>query len=58
MYNIYIYISVSGGVKTNDPAADLAVAAALITSQIGEISLSGNIKTCLILKSAYYKQIK
>ena len=55
---IYIYISVSGGVKTNDPAADLAVAAALITSQIGEISLSGNIKTCLILKSAYYKQIK
>ena len=56
MYNIYI--SVSGGVKTNDPAADLAVAAALITSQIGEISLSGNIKTCLILKSAYYKQIK
>ncbi len=50
-----IYLNVAGGLKINEPAADLAVAAALISSLInkplpkksvffGEISLSGSVR--------------
>lgn len=51
-----IFLSVAGGIRINEPAADLAVAAALISSQtgvpvqgntvlFGEIGLSGEIRT-------------
>jgi len=50
-----IYLSVAGGLKVNEPAADLAVAAALISSLVGaplpqeavffgEISLAGGVR--------------
>jgi DNA repair protein RadA/Sms len=50
-----IYLSVAGGMKVNEPAADLAVAAALISSLVGaplpqeavffgEISLAGGVR--------------
>ena len=53
--NLDIYLSIAGGIKTSDPAADLAVAAALISSKLnfsldsktvifGEINLSGTIR--------------
>jgi DNA repair protein RadA/Sms len=51
-----VYLNVAGGLKINEPAADLAVAAALISSLFdialpsdcvvfGEISLSGDVRT-------------
>ena len=53
--NLDIYLSIASGIKTSDPAADLAVAAALISSKLnfpldsktvifGEINLSGTIR--------------
>jgi DNA repair protein RadA/Sms len=50
-----IYLNVAGGLKVNEPAADLAVAAALISSltnsplpadavYFGEVSLSGSVR--------------
>ncbi|HHL43109.1 MAG TPA: DNA repair protein RadA [Hellea balneolensis] len=50
-----VYLNVAGGLKINDPAADLAVASALISSMLdiplpsdcvvfGEISLSGDVR--------------
>ena len=53
--NLDIYLSIAGGIKTFDPAADLAVAASLISSKLnfkldnkigifGEINLSGTIR--------------
>jgi len=50
-----VYLSVAGGMKINDPAADLAVAAALISANInaplppksiffGEVGLSGEVR--------------
>jgi DNA repair protein RadA/Sms len=50
-----VYLNVAGGLKINEPAADLAVAAALISSFLdtplpkegvafGEISLSGDVR--------------
>jgi DNA repair protein RadA/Sms len=50
-----IYLNVAGGLKVNEPAADLAVAAALISSLVGaplppdavyfgEISLAGGVR--------------
>jgi DNA repair protein RadA/Sms len=50
-----VYLNVAGGLKVNDPAADLAVAAALISSAInkplpkdsvvfGELGLSGEVR--------------
>jgi DNA repair protein RadA/Sms len=51
-----VYLNVAGGLKINEPAADLAVAAALLSSfsgialpaqrvTFGEISLSGAVRT-------------
>ena len=51
-----VYLNVAGGLKINEPAADLAVAAALASSVFdtplpadcvvfGEISLSGDVRT-------------
>ena len=53
--NLDIYLSIASGIKTSDPAADLAVAASLISSKLnfpldsktvifGEINLSGTIR--------------
>jgi DNA repair protein RadA/Sms len=50
-----VYLNVAGGLRVNEPAADLAVAAALISSHLnipvpphvvlfGEVSLSGTIR--------------
>ena len=50
-----IYLNIAGGVKTTDPAADLAVVAALISAKqefpirekivlFGEVNLSGTIR--------------
>ena len=50
-----VYLNVAGGLKVNEPAADLAVAAALVSSLasvpvpdetviFGEISLSGDVR--------------
>ena len=53
--NLDIYLSIASGIKTSDPAADLAVAASLISSKLnfpldsktvifGEINLSGTMR--------------
>ena len=64
-----VYISVSGGIKIQDPSADLAVASALICAKlnksihnktifIGEISLSGEIKKVANFSKRVYEANK
>lgn len=64
-----VYLSVLGGFKTQDPAADLAVCLSLISAikqkkvesgviAIGEISLSGNIRNVFQLESRVKEAIK
>ncbi len=53
--NLDIYLNIAGGIKTSDPAADLAVVAALVSAKLnlslnsktvifGEVNLSGTIR--------------
>lgn len=60
LYDKEVYLSVAGGMKIDDPAADLAVAAALISAALnkkiprkfifaGEIALSSAVKGALML---------
>lgn len=60
LYDKEVYLSVAGGMKVDDPAADLAVAAALISAALnkkiprkfifaGEIALSSAVKGALML---------
>ncbi len=69
LYDKEVYVSISGGIKVDDPAIDLAVAAAIIsaannkpnpggTIYIGELGLSGNVKMASRLEARVKEAIK